>query len=119
MQSITKEYLLDIINRKINSCIQQYRKQNPHSLNITMYPTATKNEIQEFVCSIPYFDTRLKNFLTSPKEEQIIISQNWELEFARKCELWARSYEWMYGKPNVLNGHHNYKNERENLSLPY
>jgi hypothetical protein len=119
MQSITKEYLLDIINRKINSCIQQHRKQNPHSLNITMYPSATANEVQEFISSIPYFDKKLKNFLTTQNEEQTIISQNWELEFARKCEMWVRSYEWMYGKPNVLNGHHVYKDDKENLSLPY
>lgn len=119
MQSITKEYLIDIISRKINNSIQQHRKQNLHVLNVTIYPSATANEIQEFISSIPYFDTKLKNFLTSMGEEQTIISQNWELEFARKCEMWARSYEWMYGKPNVLNGHRIYKDDRENLSLPY
>lgn len=119
MQSITKEYLIDIIGRKINSSIQQHRKQNLHLLNVTIYPSVTANEIQEFISSIPYFDTRLKNFLVSANEEQTIISQNWELEFARKCELWARSYEWMYGKPNMLNGHHEYKNDKENLSLPF
>ncbi|MES2849929.1 MAG: hypothetical protein V4685_12795 [Bacteroidota bacterium] len=119
MQSITKDYLIDIISRKISSNIQQYRKQNPHSLNLTLYPSATANEVHEFISSIPYFDARLKNFLMSNNEEQTIISQKWELEFAKKCELWAKSYEWMYGKPNVLNGHHVYKNDKENLSLPY
>lgn len=119
MQSITKDYLLEIISRKISKNIQHYRKQNPQSLNLTQYPFATLGEVHEFICSIPYFDSRLKNFLLSVNEEQTIISQKWELEFIKKCDLWAKSYEWLYGKPNMLNGHQVYKNDKENLSLPY
>lgn len=119
MQSVTKEYLLDIISRKISSSIVQHRKQNPHSLHLAVYPSATPHEVMEFVASIPYFDSRLKQFLTANGNVQTIISQKWELEFVKKCEQWAKSYEWMYGKPNVLNGHHPYKSDKENLSLPY
>ena len=116
MQSITKEYLLDIIGRKISATIQQQRKQKPLLLNVASYSAATAAEIQEFVLSIPYFDTKLKNFLMSAGEEQTIISQAWELEFIKKCELWLQSYEWMYGKPNLSPI---YKNSKESLSLPY
>ncbi len=119
MQSITAAYLLDIIEKKMNISIHLHRKQNPHSLNMSLYAKATTNEIKEFVHSIPYFDAGLKNFLTACNEQQTIISQAWELEFVKKCELWLGSYEWMYGKPNYINDTDACKSSRKNLSLPY
>jgi len=121
MQSITKEYLLDIIQKKMNVSIHLHRKQNPHSLNLALYSKATAQELQEFILSIPYFDAGLKNFLMAAGEQQTIISQTWELEFVKKCELWLGSYEWLYGKPCFLN--EGFKNSAQKnelfLSLPY
>ena len=115
MQSITKDYLLDIIQKKMNVTIHLHRKQNPNSLNLALYSKATAQEVQEFILSIPYFDAGLKNFLTAAGEQQTIISQRWELEFGKKCELWLGSYEWMYGKPNLLNE----SPDKNYLTLPY
>ena len=115
MQCITKEYLLDLLQKKMSVTIHLHRKQNPHSLNLAMYAKATPQELQEFILSIPYFDASLKNFLTATDEPQTIISQAWELEFVKKCALWLGSYEWMYGKPDN-NNYHSHKGE---LSLPY
>lgn len=103
MRSITKDYLLDIIQKKMNVTIHLHRKQSPNSLNLALYAKATELEVQEFILSIPYFDAGLKNFLTATGEQQTIISQTWELEFVKKCELWLGSYEWMYGKPGAMN----------------
>jgi hypothetical protein len=121
MQSITKEYLLDIIQKKMNVTIHLHRKQNPHSLNLSLFSKATAMEVQEFILSIPYFDTGLKNFLTSTGEQQTIISQTWELEFVKKCELWLGSYEWLYGKPYFLNNvySNNKGNGKTHLTLPF
>ncbi len=118
MQSITKDYLLDIIQKKMNVTIHLHRKQNPNSLNLALYAKATTQEVQDFILSIPYFDAGLKNFLITAGEQQTIISQTWELEFVKKCELWLGSYEWMYGKPVIV-----YEKESKNgmirLTLPY
>lgn len=119
MQSITKDYLLDIIEKKMNTTIHLHRKQNPHSLNMALYAKATPSEINNFIYSIPYFDSGLKNFLTATGEQQTIISQAWELEFVKKCELWLGSYEWMYGKPQLFNSTDIKSTDKNYLSLPY
>lgn len=119
MQSITKEYLLDIIEKKMTVTIHLHRKQNPHSLNMALYAKATVTEIDHFISSIPYFDTSLKNFLTNTTEQQTIISQAWETEFVKKCELWLGSYEWMYGKPGVFNNENAPSSPKIHLGLPY
>ena len=120
MQSITKDYLIDIIEKKMNVTIHLHRKQNPHSLNMALYAKATPAEVKDFICSIPYFDSSLKKFLTSPEEQQTIISQAWETEFVKKCELWLGSYEWMYGKPQFQNEAIDKNSYKKNyLSLPY
>jgi hypothetical protein len=118
MQCITNNYLLDIIQKKMSVSIHLHRKQNPHSLNLALYVKATPQELQEFILTIPYFDTTLKNFLTATGEPQTIISQTWELEFVKKCEMWLGSLEWMYGKHSDPNGSR-YNTGRMSLSLPY
>ena len=121
MQSITKEYLREIICRKISTTIQLHRTQNPQYFKLDASPMATADELQEFILSIPYFDATLKKFLTSNFDEQTIISQTWELEFIKKCELWMQSYEWLYGKPYFLNEVYNgrLQNNKNYLSLPF
>ncbi len=118
MQCITKDYLLNIIQKKMTVTLPLHRKQNPHSLNLALYSKATPQELQDFILSIPYFDPSLKNFLTATGEPQTIISQAWELEFVKKCELWLGSLEWMYGKPGGLNGECQNHN-KFTLALPF
>ena len=120
MQSITKEYLLDIIQRKISTTIHLHRKRHPWSFN-AVNATATPAEVQEFIVSIPYFDASLKGFLTSGFETQTIISQTWELEFIKKCELWMQGYEWLYGTPYFLNEVYDrgLMGTKHYLTLPY
>ncbi len=115
MQSITATYLLDMIEKKMNTAIHLHRRQNPHSLNMALYAKPTAAEIKEFIHSIPYFDNSLKDFLIITSERQTIISQKWETEFIKKVDLWLGSYEWMYGKPCSQN----YKEEKTSLGLPY
>lgn len=118
MQSITKEYLLDIIRRKISATIHLHRKRHPYSFNV-VGSSASSGEVQDFILSIPYFDASLKNFLTSRADTQTIISQAWELEFMKKCELWMQGYEWLYGTPCFSNEQHVYQGQRTSLALPY
>ncbi len=118
MQLVTKEYLLEIIQRKASSTIRVYRKRFPHSMNLSIYPVATMEEVKEFVACIPYFDQSLKDFLLSSKEEQTIISQPWENAFVANCEYWLNSDEWKYGKPNFQ--HLNNANAaKSKLALPF
>ena len=118
MQSITKEYLLDIIRRKISATIHLHRKRHPYSFTV-VGSSASSEEVKEFILTIPYFDASLKNFLTSLADAQTIISQAWELEFIKKCELWMQGYEWLYGTPCFSNEQHVYQGQRPSLALPY
>ncbi len=120
MQSITREYLLDIIHRKISTTIHLHRKRHPYSIN-ALQTRATMQEVQDFVASIPYFDAGLKAFLNSDTEAQTIISQAWELEFIKKCECWMQGYEWLHGKPFVSAGMTpaGIPGGKQHLTLPY
>jgi hypothetical protein len=120
MQSITKIYLLEIIYRNINETINLYRASKKTEYDLE--PTATEDEILDFICSIPYFDERLKNFLLGNLPEQnIIISQQWEIEFIKQCTLWSESFEWLHGDNSFLSDVHldSLKIDRTLLTLPY
>ena len=122
MQSITKAYLADIIYRMINETIDTYRASKKNQFYYDTYPTATDEEIIDFIHSIPYFDERLKDFLLGHvMEATIIISQSWEIEFIKKCKIWAESFEWLHGKDHFLNKQYinNLNNPTIFLSLPY
>jgi len=101
MQSITKEYLTDIISRLMQHTIHIHRQTGS---NLSFYDTqknwpVTDEEIVEFIFMIPYFDIRLKDFLLGNVMEQtVIISQSWEIEFIKKCMLWSESAQWLIGK---------------------
>ena len=76
----------------------------------------------DFTHSIPYFDIRLKEFLVgSLDEETIIISQAWEIEFLKKAQSWAESYEWLHGNDYFLSEAHinSIKKSTTFLGLPY
>lgn len=122
MQSITKVYLLDIIYRMINNSIKQHRysKHNDHYNEV--YATATDEEMIDFIVTIPYFDIDLKDFLLgNVKEETVIISQSWEIEFIKKCTAWSQSYEWLEGDEYYLSDTHisRLMQQANCLRLPY
>ncbi|MDB5203150.1 MAG: hypothetical protein JWQ27_2559 [Ferruginibacter sp.] len=122
MKSITKIYLAEIIYRCINETISLHREAKRNSFYVTAFPTATDEEVLDFVHSIPYFDVRLKDFLLGQLiEDTIIISQSWELEFMKKTRLWAESFEWLHGSYYYLSDAHldKLRAKKMSLSLPY
>jgi len=122
MQSISKAYLADIIFRMINETIDIYRNSKKNRFYYEPYPTATDEEIIDFIHSIPYFDERLKDFLLGNiQEETIIISQTWEIEFIKKCKVWVQSFEWLHGNDHFLSHKHTDGLKEKNvfLTLPY
>lgn len=122
MKAITKEYLNDIIFRTINKSIDIHRNSKKNSFYYEPYPTATDEEILDFIHTIPYFDDRVKNFLVGNlADETIIISQTWEIEFLKKTIEWAGSFEWLHGNDYFLSEAHisSIKKHATFLSLPY
>jgi hypothetical protein len=122
MQSITKTYLIDTIYRMINTSIRLHRQSKNNSHYNEVYPVATDEEMIDFIVTIPYFDIDLKDFLLgNVKEETVIISQSWEIEFIKKCTAWANSYEWLEGDEYYLSDAHisSLMRQADCLSLPY
>jgi hypothetical protein len=120
MQSITKTYLIEIIHMSINETINLYRASKKTEYDLD--PIAREDEVLDFICSIPYFDEKLKDFLLGNLEEQnIIISQSWETEFVKQCALWSESFEWLYGDNTFLSDVHlnSLKSDKALLTLPY
>ena len=55
----------------------------------------TEEELIDFIATIPYFTIELKDFLMGNLTVQtIIISQDWEKDFARKSVAWATNSTW-------------------------
>ena len=122
MKSITKDYLLDIIFRRINKSIDIHRQSKGKIIQQETYPVSTDEDLLEFIHTIPYFDTRLKDFIIGHLSERtIIISQTWENEFILKCNSWAESFEWLHGDDRFLSDRHleNIKRNAIFLTLPY
>ncbi len=122
MQSITKNYLVDIIYRMINTSILLHRQSKNNTAQYGAYPNATEEETIDFIVTIPYLDVELKYFLLgNVKENIIIISQAWEIEFIKKCTTWVQSYEWLEGDEYYLSDAHISQLQRKAdcLSLPY
>lgn len=122
MKSITKDYLADIIFRRISKTIDTHRQSKRNYMLQGHYPFATDEEILEFIHSIPYFDVRLKDFIIGHLSERtIIISQAWENEFILKCNAWAESFEWLHGDDRFLSDRHldDLKRNAVFLTLPY
>ena len=122
MNSITKEYLTEIIFKKISETIDQHRESKQHQFDNEPYPGATDEEVLDFIITIPYFDRKLKDFLLGNlSENTIIISQAWENEFIKNTQLWAESFEWLHGNDYFLSEAHisGINKERVFLRLPY
>ena len=122
MQSITKNYLTDIIFRTINQTIQVRRASQRNHLYYLQYATATNDELLDFIQSIPCFDERLKSFLMGRSNEStIIISQTWEIAFMVKTKTWAQSNTWLHTDPIFAIGFYpEYITKgKDFLTLPY
>jgi hypothetical protein len=94
MKGITREYLLYMINDCMKITIHYRRKiaDNYFAKEIT---TITEEELIDFIATIPYFTIELKDFLMGNLTVQtIIISQDWEKDFARKSIAWATNPTW-------------------------
>jgi hypothetical protein len=121
MNSITKNYLAEIIFKKISPTIDIHRMSKRHLFNYEPCSLPTTEELLDFIISIPYFDDKLKDFLIGNLgDTTIIISQSWENEFIIKTRLWAESVEWLHGNDHFLKSPV-FTNSREKnyLSLPY
>lgn len=118
MQSITAEYLVEVITKYVNSTICR-RRNLPEEYFMPKTINASDEEIVDFILSIPYFDERIKDFIFGNiPEAAIIISQPWEIEFMKRCERWANDEEWIEEKSSCIK----YAAQRQGgaaFSLPY
>ena len=122
MNSITKDYLTEIIFKRISDSIDQYRQSKQQQFDNEPYPGATDEEVLDFIITIPYFDVKLKDFLLGNlAEETVIISQTWENEFIKNTTLWAESFEWLHGNDYFLSEAHisRINTGKDFLTLPY
>ena len=122
MNSVTKDYLAEIIFKKASENIDKYRESKQQQFDNESYPGATDEEVLDFIITIPYFDVKLKDFLLGNlAEDTIIISQNWENEFIKNTMLWAESFEWLHGNDYFLSEAHTSGINRNKsfLTLPY
>ena len=122
MNSITKDYLAEIIFKKASETIDKHRESKQQQFDNDPYPGPTDEEVLDFIITIPYFDQKLKDFLLGNlAEDTIIISQTWENEFIKRARLWAESFEWLHGNDDFLSktpvGEVN--KEKVFLTLPY
>ncbi len=122
MKAITNDYLAEIILRYVNKDILVHRASKNNFLTHQNFPCATDAELLDFIQTIPYFDVSIKNFLLGNLPTQsIIVSQNWEIEFLKKTQQWAESFEWLHGDDFYLSDAHinSIKKNILFLSLPY
>mgnify|MGYP000846103509 CR=1 FL=1 len=118
MTSITGDYLVSIIERCVNTTIYLRRNISIESVsNETI--AVTDEEIVDFIVSIPYFDTKLKDFIVGNESDQTIISQAWENEFIKKCIAWATNEDWLRNNISFVKNIYNTEKNKNALTLPY
>jgi hypothetical protein len=94
MKGITREYLLYVIHDCMKITIH-YRRKVADNYFAKEIVEVTEEEIIDFVTAIPYFSVELKDFLMGNLTVRtIIISQDWEKNFARKSIAWATDPKW-------------------------
>lgn len=90
--------LVNIVFYEINDTIDLYRESKRNQFYYEPYPTATQDEILDFVSSCPYFGNDLKKFLLGQAESsEIDVSDKWIIEYKKIVEEWAMSFEWLHG----------------------
>ncbi len=120
MISVTGEYLINIIERYVNTTISLRRKGCSNAA-VSNNPNATNEELADFILSVPYLDEKIKNFILEiAAEKTIIISQAWEIAFMLRVARWAENTEWLQGAFRLsMATYNNNKNDQECLTLPY
>ena len=97
MQLITKSYLTSIIFRAVNTTLETRRASQKNILFYLDYPSATEEELLDFIQSCPFYDAGLQEYLSpNTNGESIIISQPWETTFIVKTKQWANSDQWLH-----------------------
>ena len=125
MLSITKDYLIEIIERIVRNNIHVRRRNSndPYFQHEGISRPVTEEEIVEFILLIPHFDERLKDFmLGNISDRNTIISQAWEIEFIKKCTAWSESFTWLSGNNSITDrtAFHSLTGNIGNvLTLPY
>jgi hypothetical protein len=72
-----------------------YRRKMADNYFAKEITEVTDEELIDFIATIPYFTIELKDFLMGNLTVQtIIISQDWEKDFARKSIAWATNPTW-------------------------
>ena len=95
MISVTAQYLINVIERHINSSIAIRRQRIPEEFRAAS-ATPTNEELADFILSIPYFDDGLKDFMLGNTVEQtVIVSQAWEIAFILHTRKWAAHEDWL------------------------
>lgn len=122
MQLITKNYLTSIIFRAVNETLEIRRASQKNLLFYLDYPTATEEELLDFIQSCPFYDAGLQQYLMPPSiEESIIISQLWETSFIVKTKQWANANQWLHVDVIFSIGFYTkyFNSNPETLKLPY
>lgn len=78
-------------------------RQSRGLLNKRENITATEEEVNKFLFSIPYFDRPLCYYLMGDgkvgrEETSLWVTSNWITEFSKRVEYWAESFEWLHGE---------------------
>ena len=101
MITVTSEYLINVIERHIRESVAgKVISGSTASVRGAELPSEL---IADFLLSIPYFDEGLKNFILGMSREQVmIVSQAWEIEFILRTKTWANDEAWL-AKPSAAN----------------
>ena len=118
MQSVNNSYLFSIINRVIrHACQRDVNENNMHSATGHVKSAV----IMRFIKSNPFLDAGVKDFMLNESEENnIIISNAWEIAFIKNCTTWASQSEGHNDNHFYLHDQHTQGNfDATVLKLPY
>lgn len=119
MKGITRAYLLYLINDYLKFTIH-LRRKTPRNYFANEAVEITEDEIIDFIISIPYFGTELKDFMMGNLSVQmIIISQAWEREFSVKTMAWAADARWTETDMSSLSSAYRQMETGGTLNMPY
>jgi len=94
MKYVKQSELRKLIFDAINPTIEAYREAQENYFWLEFNPCTNEQEIDDFIKSIPYFEQELKDFLLDncAREKVIVISDEWEEEFAKKVWMWVGNF---------------------------
>lgn len=120
MKSISIQDLRSIIFEHIDETIDDHRKSKRNKFYYDPYPTATEDELDDFIKSIPYFTDDLKKFLLGKNHSStLFVPYSWLERFDMAIWFWYDSEEWLdYGPEYISNPSLNEKEGVEKLDMP-